>query len=1142
MCDTCVLGISPSKAEYGCDEQLNPDSRSVSCNWCNKVVAAGVFICESCVLLNFSPTARAEDMASGSPKVVASISAAAEIGVVGEAAATLGWSSFKDFGPVSSAVAYKLVGTAGASDLHCCLLPSARWLDLLVYLQSHQATEFRQAATKLQGYLRVCESSPTFVFLAHDGEHFVGALVLQRSHLSEEDFEAGIWLVHPSFRVRAQRVAAVVLECCWRYLMHMHDTVTITVVLPPSDRVGHETLKREFQCVARRAQALRLRASVNPSRISPKLCISLIVPGGVRVELSDSTFCTGSEAPLLGLVVPAGMSSVGAALVDGSRTPSNQDVRACSPSPSHASSLSIPNTPLKTRCAAESVEVGAYLDSASEEEEVVAGDVSSEAALARNSASAVGESVAKASAWLYSEASNVEECQVEVDKWRVQHEYSVQDLQKDFLNSCVGARNLANAQPGSTILLWLHDASEASTPRVGFIGATFEVGRRATHLLVVQQIYVVPTHRRGGGSSLFSALLAVGERKGAAFVSLNSGLRDEHQSFHFWHKLGFPSWDTRTCSNSKQVLDVNLPIAEVVARVPLPPSPVVRTTEDVASLPCTSGSLEAEVVSFSEDVIVVSGKGVIDRENTNDFDGFLRKVELPVLEHWSPSFNAPFTPPAWLQERREGASLHVRVQLFDNLGSGFTSQLASWIRAVFPSAQLRVHAEEDLSRELALAGANGCSYAAAHVLATMLSSKESWFDNVCELRAAQRWVSDGNAHLASPATEAVLPKDSLSRDCVCHRRCLRTQLMAGSHEAHYLSGLEVLELVRHWSTSSDKPALSSSDPVQLHSSDSACHAIARAAQRFLRAEIVPGAYKLESGECVQFCCVNTESSKSEGSHWVVFCFGLSWSSAVLGPVEDRRTRPRVGLSLADMCPPAAGRVCPQTLPKAQHANVRHAPKRDARFHATRSTYGTDAWYMHHKGVVFHDNDGNKYIQAWTHGSDTSPSVQLVWRVYSVCGKEEICRHVVVAPSAHPGLGMGLYSWSSVFTVGSKIAPYSGKVVKHVSERAACEAASRLPPAQRSYAIICKRGGSWVTVDASTDKFVFTRFVNDPYMLFDRAGHPVLANCYFSPTGDLHTEHVVPAYDIQLPHHQNAASEFFVEYSYRDSYFKKERVG
>ena len=64
-------------------------------------------------------------------------------------------------------------------------------------------------------------------------------------------------------------------------------------------------------------------------------------------------------------------------------------------------------------------------------------------------------------------------------------------------------------------------------------------------------------------------------------------------------------------------------------------------------------------------------------------------------------------------------------------------------------------------------------------------------------------------------------------------------------------------------------------------------------------------------------------------------------------------------------------------------------------------------------------------------------------------------------------------------------------------------------------------------------------MNDPYKLFDNCGCAVLPNCYFSPSGHLHTEFSVPAYKLEIPHEQNSISEFFVEYSDRDSYFKQE---
>lgn len=172
-----------------------------------------------------------------------------------------------------------------------------------------------------------------------------------------------------------------------------------------------------------------------------------------------------------------------------------------------------------------------------------------------------------------------------IDAWRRDNEYNAQDLNTDFMTDCSGSRALDVADPDSTILLWMHNAtlgdSAKSTrdTRVGFIGAIYHPGRRpAQFRLEIQRIYVLPTHRRGGvGSALLSALCSAAKHHGATSVSLGSGLRNQHQSRHFWCKLGY------TLTGPHEILDTMLPIHKLTANLPAPHKAMVEQ----AAEPCS---------------------------------------------------------------------------------------------------------------------------------------------------------------------------------------------------------------------------------------------------------------------------------------------------------------------------------------------------------------------------------------------------------------------------------------------------------------------------------------------------------------------------------------------------------------------------
>jgi hypothetical protein len=288
-----------------------------------------------------------------------------------------------------------------------------------------------------------------------------------------------------------------------------------------------------------------------------------------------------------------------------------------------------------------------------------------------------------------------------------------------------------------------------------------------------------------------------------------------------------------------------------------------------------------------------------------------------------------------------------------------------------------------------------------------------------------------------------------------------------------------------------------------------CALIADSAQRFVKGERDVNSFTLPTGERVHFCCANTQPNTASGSHWVAACFGFSWSEPTLVSVEPNQ------VSLV--------------LPKH---------KADMMY---RSVYGMTTWV---------DRDSHKYCitrvpcsltvyPSHTCGATCQP-LMLVWRVIHLSGKDEFCRHVVVGPSGFTKLGLGLYSWSSVFSASSRIGVYSGVVLEHVSDVVANTYAMSLPSERRDYVMVCKGGAGWITVDAMDELDAWPRYVNDPHDL----GETVVANAYFDKSGHLCTEDHVPAYELHLPHAhaKNRASELFAPYTKGDTYFRKKLKG
>ena len=159
----------------------------------------------------------------------------------------------------------------------------------------------------------------------------------------------------------------------------------------------------------------------------------------------------------------------------------------------------------------------------------------------------------------------------QLNHWREHYEYHLQNLNKDFKDDCIGSRVLDQADPQTTILIWLcrwGTLGPMHAHRMGFIGAILQPGGRHGARCQIERIYI-PPHHRGAGLSrlLISALLHEASARQVPQLNLGSGLRHQASTRRFWPRLGF------TPDAYKNISDTTVPMSDALKAHSFPPPP-----------------------------------------------------------------------------------------------------------------------------------------------------------------------------------------------------------------------------------------------------------------------------------------------------------------------------------------------------------------------------------------------------------------------------------------------------------------------------------------------------------------------------------------------------------------------------------------
>ena len=439
----------------------------------------------------------------------------------------------------------------------------------------------------------------------------------------------------------------------------------------------------------------------------------------------------------------------------------------------------------------------------------------------------------------------------------------------------------------------------------------------------------------------------------------------------------------------------------------------------------------------------------------------------------------------------EHGDLFVELTVFDSLKTAFAKSLGTWLQRVLSNATFTLHGYQKPAQGTAEAGDNNCAYEAAAVMAELLSRNVP-LQHVGRLKRALHHVTWGNQLLKQHED-----KFNLKRSCDCHSQPLDCFIDEQPDVAHFLSGPELLHLVKGFSP------FHSSEKVELTHRDNVVRFIASTIEDFWNGKDHPKAIDLGNMQRMHLACANSDPRGMNGTHWVAVALRFSWK-----PKPNRLLRRQVRRQPPSPAPPSP------TLTVARPTDAK-----------LRKLFGSRVFYV----IQLHTTycycriplAPEKCFQELEDGHvlDQTNSLLLVW-IVGLCDArgdtQRHERHVVVGPSSVCE-GSGLFLWHAP-APGYDLGVYSGNESLPFAMESSAEAyAFTLPLEQRNFVLLRKRLGGWAVVDASVaHDECFVRFVNDPHNTNREANtrfnaHAVLSTRYVARVNlpnayDLHQLH------------------------------------